>query len=332
MTSPQAPLLSVAVLNYNYARYLPQCLDSILGQSFRDFEVIAIDDCSTDESIEVIQPYLADPRLRLIRHEQNRGFAASLIEGTEEHPRGELRMVISADDLVRDEHAFERQVGMLTSAPEGMFCFSACTRLLPDGSEDLYQPLPQDAVFEPGQALRLFLEGCWVLHSGSMFRADAYFAAGGYRRDISMPLDLQLCLSLAMQGQTLYCATPLYAYRVHAGQMSSTNMRLSNREVVRVFETACKEGVRRGLIPAGMQGRALRAHLSGAILGDAEHGSQRQAASRMSSWLAVAPVETLRSSGFWVGLVRLGLGRRGYQLLRRAKASLLRARSPLSVS
>src|SRR5215831_13668629 len=63
-----APMLSVAVLNYNYAHYLPQCLDSILRQTWTDFELILINDCSTDNSLEVIQPYLADPRLEFINH------------------------------------------------------------------------------------------------------------------------------------------------------------------------------------------------------------------------------------------------------------------------
>jgi hypothetical protein len=227
-------------------------------------------------------------------------------------------MVISADDLARDSRAFERQIELLQAAPNGVFCFSACTRLLPDGSEDLYQPLAHDACFEPEQTLRLLLDGCWVLHSGAIYRAGAYFAAGGYRRDISMALDLQIFLSMAMQGQTLYCAAPLYAYRVHAGQMSSTNMRLSNREVVRVLETACREGQERGLIPAGMLGRALQAQLTGATLGDAERGSGAQAVARIMSWLAVRPADTLRSSAPWIALLRILLGRRGFRLLGRA--------------
>src|SRR3954447_15199517 len=94
-----APTLSVTVLNYNYGSYLPQCLDSILGQTFQDFELIVIDDCSTDNSVGVIQPYLADPRVRLVAHRKNVGYCGSLIEGTETHSSGELVTVISADDL-----------------------------------------------------------------------------------------------------------------------------------------------------------------------------------------------------------------------------------------
>jgi glycosyltransferase involved in cell wall biosynthesis len=61
-----APILSITVTNYNYAHLLPTCLDSILSQRFSDFEVIVIDDRSTDHSLDVIQPYLHDRRVRLI--------------------------------------------------------------------------------------------------------------------------------------------------------------------------------------------------------------------------------------------------------------------------
>src|SRR5215213_1469759 len=112
-SSGVVPTLSVTVLNYNYGAYLPACLDSILGQTFRDFELIIIDDCSTDNSLAVIEPYLADPRVRLVAHQANVGYCGSLIEGTEVQSAGELVTVISADDLVRRPDAFERQVRLL---------------------------------------------------------------------------------------------------------------------------------------------------------------------------------------------------------------------------
>src|SRR3954463_5362111 len=107
------PALSVTVLNYNYAHYLPRCLDSILAQTFTDFEIVLIDDCSNDDSLEVIQPYLADPRVRFFPHAQNAGFAKSLIEGTEEHSRGEFLTVVSADDVILETNAFEKQIALL---------------------------------------------------------------------------------------------------------------------------------------------------------------------------------------------------------------------------
>jgi glycosyltransferase involved in cell wall biosynthesis len=68
-----SPLVSVIVPNYNHARYLQRRLDSILGQTFQDFEVIILDDCSTDASHQVIQPYLRDARVRFHPNRANSG-------------------------------------------------------------------------------------------------------------------------------------------------------------------------------------------------------------------------------------------------------------------
>ena len=69
--------VSIGVPVYNVAEYLPQCLDSILNQTFQDFEVILVDDGSTDNSFEICQEYVAkDSRFRLI-HQKNKGLAGA---------------------------------------------------------------------------------------------------------------------------------------------------------------------------------------------------------------------------------------------------------------
>ena len=69
------PKVSVVVPNYNYGRFLAQRLSSILAQSFRDFELLYLDDASTDESPEVVERFRGDPRLRTLRNEVNSGHA-----------------------------------------------------------------------------------------------------------------------------------------------------------------------------------------------------------------------------------------------------------------
>ena len=69
--------VSIGVPIYNVAEYLPQCLDSILNQTFKDFEVILVDDGSTDNSFKICQEYVAkDSRFRLI-HQENKGLAGA---------------------------------------------------------------------------------------------------------------------------------------------------------------------------------------------------------------------------------------------------------------
>ena len=121
-SDPRCPALSVLVLNHNYARFLPECLDSILSQSFDDYEVIVIDDASTDDSADVLELYERHSHVRIIRHELNRGFTASLVEGTEELSRGDFLTVISADDFALDSNAFALWVRRLHERQ----CLAAC--------------------------------------------------------------------------------------------------------------------------------------------------------------------------------------------------------------
>jgi glycosyltransferase involved in cell wall biosynthesis len=104
MTSP--PLLSVVIPSYNYARYLGECLNSIFGQRGAPaFEVVLVDDGSTDETPQVLEMY-ADPRLRVVRHERNRGHIATINEALR-LTRGAFVARIDPDDRYRPQFMAE---------------------------------------------------------------------------------------------------------------------------------------------------------------------------------------------------------------------------------
>jgi GT2 family glycosyltransferase len=101
-----APLVSVVVTSFNYGRYLRACLDSIAKQSYPHFECIIVDDVSTDDSIDVIEAFLAeqedDSRFRLVRHEVNQGQAGGFRTGLEEST-GQLICYVDADDILFED-------------------------------------------------------------------------------------------------------------------------------------------------------------------------------------------------------------------------------------
>ena len=66
---------TITVATYNRSRLLKRSLDSFKSQTFKDFEVLILDDCSTDDTQEVVQEYLKDERFKYIRFEKNLGFA-----------------------------------------------------------------------------------------------------------------------------------------------------------------------------------------------------------------------------------------------------------------
>src|SRR3990172_2066353 len=89
--------MTVLMPVYNGEPYLASAVESILGQSFADFEFLIIDDGSTDRSCEIVRGY-ADPRIRLLRNSSNRGVIATLNRGLEE-AHGEYLARMDADDI-----------------------------------------------------------------------------------------------------------------------------------------------------------------------------------------------------------------------------------------
>jgi len=103
------PLVSVVVPAYDVAAYLPDCLDSLLGQTLSDLEVVVVDDGATDDSGAVADAYAArDPRVRVV-HIENRGLGAARNEGIR-HARGEYLGFCDADDVMTPR-ALELLVG-----------------------------------------------------------------------------------------------------------------------------------------------------------------------------------------------------------------------------
>ena len=323
------PTLSVTVLNYNYGHYLAASVESILSQTFEDFELFVIDDCSTDGSIDVVRPYLADPRVRLIAHPRNRGYVKSLIEGTETLPGGEFVTVISADDLVRRKDSFERQIELLQASPGAAFCFSAYDRFESETGQ-IYEEHHSYAGSQlvPGRAfMRDYLtrQQVQVLHSGTVIRKGAYIRSGGYRRDLRMTVDLALWPVLALFGDVAYCDEVLYGYRTHSGQMSSSvaKSHANVREVLRSVDGACDAAVRRGVPIGSLREDATRYALFAIALDDAFGGRLTLALYRCLSGIVLRPRLALTSRGLWIILACAILGEAGYNRI----LGLLRASS-----
>ena len=94
----QSPQITVIVPVYNTARYLPDCLDSILSQSMKDFEILAVNDASTDNSPDILAEYAAkDSRVRIVNHETNKGLLAGRLSGIRA-ARGKYIMFLDSDD------------------------------------------------------------------------------------------------------------------------------------------------------------------------------------------------------------------------------------------
>jgi len=120
-------VISVVVLNYNGRRYLKRCISSLSAQSYGDFEVIVVDNGSTDGSVEYLEAHF--PRVKIVRNETNLGFAGGINAGIE-HAKGKYILTLN-NDTQADTNFVERLAEAMDSDKSVGMC--ASKMLFPDG-------------------------------------------------------------------------------------------------------------------------------------------------------------------------------------------------------
>ena len=170
----QKPLVSVLVAVYNSANYLPQCLDSLLRQTCQSVEVIAIDDCSTDDSLSILHDYAEkDARVKVLSLASNQGQAKARNAGLE-IAQGEWIATVDSDDWLAPD-AIEKTIVAVEGNDE---IDVAVFQLMDYYSDDNCHPYPLAGHLSVGQVLtgkaafELSLD--WQLHGLYLVRADIH--------------------------------------------------------------------------------------------------------------------------------------------------------------
>ncbi len=128
-----APVVSVIVPNYNHAIFLRERLDSILNQTFQDFELILLDDCSTDDSANVLDSYKEHPRVSsVVVNHTNTGSPCSQWKTGLEQARGHYVWIAESDD-VADSSFLEVLLQTMSDYPDVMVAYSQSRRIDQDG-------------------------------------------------------------------------------------------------------------------------------------------------------------------------------------------------------
>ena len=152
------PTVTFLVPCYKLAHYLKECVDSILAQTYQDFEILILDDCSPDNTSDVAKSF-EDPRVRYIRNEPNLGHLRNYNKGIS-LARGQFVWLISADDKLRSDHVLQRYMELMNSHPEVGFAFCPGYGLLNGRETELlkYSYLgAQDKIFKDE---RIFFWNC----------------------------------------------------------------------------------------------------------------------------------------------------------------------------
>jgi GT2 family glycosyltransferase len=215
------PQVSVVLPVWNGERYLQESVDSILAQDFRDFELIIVDDGSTDATGEIIGRYAGDPRVRVHRQE-NRGLVAALNVGLE-LSKADLIARLDADDIARSDR-LSLQLAYLHENPDVMAVGSAIELMDAEGRGLGIRHYPVGK----GMATRGLLDGCTLAHPAVMMRKAAVLKVGAYRECFRHAEDYDLWLRLMELGQVDNLPEALIRYRMHAQSITKRHSARQN--------------------------------------------------------------------------------------------------------
>lgn len=219
MASP-SPAITVAMSVYNGAAFLVPAMESVLKQTFADFEFLVLDDGSSDATRAIAEGFAArDSRVRVISR-ANRGLVASLNE-LFALARAPLVARFDADDICHPDR-LARQHAFLMARP-GHGLVGAATRYIdaagcPAANAPLVRPCDHDAI------VRNLEDGPNLCHSAVMVRRDLVRQAGGYRSAYTHAEDLDLWLRLSRMTRLHNLPECLLDYRISPGQVSSRHV------------------------------------------------------------------------------------------------------------
>lgn len=217
MSGARGPAVAVCIPVYNCAAYLGQAIESVLAQTRGDFELVVLDNASTDGTAAVLAGY-RDPRLRVFANDRTVGMGENWNRAIG-YARAPLIKILPADDVLRPD-CLERQAGILERpGNEGIAMVSCDREVIDDRGRVLHRRSFRGARGRVGgrEAIRRVVRsgGNPIGEPGAvLLRAEALAAAGAFTDRIPLVLDLDLWLRVLLLGDLYVIREPLCAFRV----------------------------------------------------------------------------------------------------------------------
>ncbi len=212
------PRVSILIPTYNYAHYLEEAITSALQQTYKDFEVIIVDDQSTDNTDEVVLPYLSDERVRYYKNETNLGLSKNFNESLK-YARGEYIKYLLADDLLHPE-LLETFVPIMDANPAISLITSQRETF---GSKTKTNALPffhlQNGKTVITESIRK--NGNWIGEPTTVMFRKADLRIGAFNPEYTCLVDWEMWLRLLTIGDCYIVPKTLSYFRVHDKQASN---------------------------------------------------------------------------------------------------------------
>lgn len=206
-------LISIVLPVYNGAKFLRESIDSVLAQTYTNWELLIVDDCSRDETPAIAQEYAQrDSRIRYYRNEQNLRLPRNLNKGFS-LTRGDYLTWTSDDNRYRPE-ALEKMYCALQENPNAQLVYASYDVIDEDDK------LIETYIAKPGSIKRLV--GFNTVGACFLYTRKAYEAVGDYDHEMILVEDYDYWQRIAMRFETVTIEQILYDYRRHSGALTST--------------------------------------------------------------------------------------------------------------
>jgi len=219
------PLVSVLIPSYNSGAYLDDSIQSILDQTYPNWELIITDDCSTDNSVEVAKKHAnRDKRIKVYENEKNRGISGNMNRGLK-HCKGKYIAILDADDWSYP-YRLKKQVEVMEENKK----VAACSGFFDVCDENLKSKYIKDLP-ETNQELRKAMKRYMpLIHPGTMWRASALFKTNLYPEYLKVGHDYLITMDISQYGELYNLQKPVIKYRVR--EKSITGEKLFDTELV----------------------------------------------------------------------------------------------------
>jgi glycosyltransferase involved in cell wall biosynthesis len=221
------PLVSCVIITHNRARYIKEAIVSVLAQDFKDLELIIVDDASTDNTPEIVQPFLSDERVRYFPLLKQPNIAA-VRNFANRQARGKYVAVLDSDDFWCDPQKLTRQYEFLENHPAIVMAGSSAIIIDPEGKAKRLAVKPSS----DADIKKVFLLKNPFFHSSLMYRKDAITALGGYDEKLKYCDDFDLWLRLNEHENFYNFPDFFIKYREHDDNESVKNFWRAVREVM----------------------------------------------------------------------------------------------------
>jgi len=234
---PDKPAVSVVIATYNRAKFLPETIESILRQSFHDYELLVVDDGSTDDTQRSLKPY--ETKLRYL-YQENRGPSAARNLGVRD-AKADWISIQDSDDLCAPSH-LQILWDYVKDHPKCGMVFANGDYLGgPEHNRETIIPGDKSRqLAKRGVELGDFFEKSILRLQAALISRQAYDSLGGHDESLRICMDLDLGFRLLMNFPVAYLDNVVFSYRKHEGN-SGRNEELRLTENIRVIEKLLQE-------------------------------------------------------------------------------------------